>query len=54
MYWSPPKVVEEDIRDRSLRSQVSVFFYGTDVVKDEATVKAVVVNDYTREDEDCT
>lgn len=47
MYRCPPKVIEEDIRDRSLGSQVPVFLYGTDIVKDEAAVKAIVVNKNT-------
>lgn len=38
MNRSSPKVVEENVGDRRLRSQVSVLLYGTDVVEDETTV----------------
>lgn len=62
LFWMPPhlmnrgspEVVEEDVGDRCLWSQVSVLFYGTDVVEHESAVQTVVVDQDTSEYQDGT
>ena len=48
VHGSPPEVVEEDVDERGVRSQVPVVFDRTDVVEDEAAVAAVVVAHHGR------
>lgn len=45
MNRSSPEVIEKDVGDRRLRSQVSILLDCTDVVENEATVKTVVVDE---------
>lgn len=50
----PPKVIEKDVLERNVWSQVPIVFDGADVVEDEAAVKAVVITDDTCHHQDET
>lgn len=51
VYGCSPEVVEKDVRNWCLWSQVSIFFDSVDIVEHKAAVEAVVVDDDAGEDQ---
>lgn len=43
MHGSTPKIIEKDVGKWRMRSQISIIFDSTDIVKNEATIATVVV-----------
>lgn len=44
-HWRAPKIVEEDITQWRARSQILIIPYRTNVVEDQAALRAVVIAD---------
>lgn len=47
MHGSTPEIIEEQVRDRSVRSQITVFFDRTDIVENKITITTIIVARYT-------
>lgn len=53
MHWSAPKVIEEDILEWGLRTQITIFFNRTDIIKHKTTLTTIVITHYTSHKYDC-
>lgn len=47
MHGGAPEIIEEQVRDRSVRSQIAVLFDRTDIVENKITITTIIVARYT-------
>lgn len=50
MHWCTPEIIVEYVRDRCMRTQIAILFYGADIIEHEIALTAIIVANYTSND----